>query len=162
MLSVRKSRMRFWDCDGVKMEDIIARLTAKDDKAAYEFAKTIGAESAESDLYLSLIPQFADLLTHKSSFVRARAFILICNQARWASDGQFEAVFDQMSPLLNDPKPTVVRQCLAALREVVLFRSEMMEKIEKAIDEIDLTKYKDSMAPLIQKDIDELKKLILK
>ncbi|MDO4491664.1 MAG: hypothetical protein Q4B85_11420 [Lachnospiraceae bacterium] len=142
------------------MQDIIARLTAKDDKAAYEYAKQIGAESAESDKYLSMISIFADLLVHKSSFVRTRGFVLICNQSRWAVDSQLEEVFPQMMPLLNDPKPTVVRQCLAALHEVVLFRPEMVRKIENAVDEIDLAKYKDSMTPLIQKDIDALKKIM--
>ncbi|MDO4488998.1 MAG: hypothetical protein Q4B67_07950 [Eubacteriales bacterium] len=142
------------------MEDIIARLTAKDDKAAYECAKEISAESAQSDKYLSMIPEFAGLLTHDSSFVRTRGFMLICAQARWAKDGEIGDVFDQMVPLLNDPKPTAVRQCLLALHEVALYRPEMNERIEKAIDGIDLTKYKDSMTPLITKDIESLRRMI--
>lgn len=63
---------------------------------------------------------------------------------------------DKMSVLLNDEKPTVVRQCLGALHEVVLYRPELSEKIYKAVKGIDLTRYKDSMAPLIKKDADEL------
>lgn len=139
------------------MTDILKRLYDKDDKAAYEFAKKIGIESAASDKYLDMIPEFAGMLQAKSSFVRARGFILICNQARWADDGQLDAVFDRMLPLLNDPKPTVVRQCLSALHEVVLFRPEMAERIGNALSEIDPGRYRDSMAPLIRKDIEELK-----
>lgn len=142
------------------MIDIINRLTDSDDKAAYEFAKEIGIESAESDKYLEMIPAFADMMTSKSSFVRARGFILICDQARWAKDGQIDAVLDQMLPLLNDPKPTVVRQCLNALHEVVLFRPELAQQIERAVSEINLSKYKDSMSPLIKKDIEELRKVL--
>ena len=104
------------------MEEILRKLTDKNDKTAYEFAKQLGVESSESDKYLAMIPSFAELLQDKSSYVRTRAFILICNQARWANNGQLAAVFDQMCLLLNDPKPTVVRQCLSALHEVVLFR----------------------------------------
>ena len=37
--------------------------------------------------------------------------------------------FDRMRVLLYDSKPTVVRQCLLALHEVVLYRSEMAEMI---------------------------------
>lgn len=49
------------------MNDIIMRLKDKDNKAAYEYAKQIGAESVESDKYLEMIPEFAEMLTDKSS-----------------------------------------------------------------------------------------------
>ena len=142
------------------MEEILRKLTDKNDKTAYEFAKQLGVESARSDRYLAMIPMFAELLQDKSSYVRTRAFILICNQARWANDGQLATVFDQMCLLLNDPKPTVVRQCLSALHEVALFRPELSDKIENALAEMDISKYKDSMLPLISKDVEALRKLI--
>lgn len=138
------------------MNEIILKLKDKDDKAAYEYSKILGAESAESDKYLPMLPEFADMLDDKSSYVRARAFILICNQARWAKDGQITEVFDRMSALLYDSKPTVVRQCLHALHEVALYRPEMSEMITDTVDKIDVSKYKDSMSPLIEKDINEL------
>ena len=65
-----------------------------------------------------------------------------------------------MIPLLNDPKPTVVRQCLAYLHEVVLYLPEMTDDILAAIKDIDLSKYKDSMSPLIKRDAEELLKII--
>ena len=142
------------------MNEIILKLRDKDDKAAYEYSKLLGAESAQSDKYLPMIPQFADMLEDKSSYVRVRGFILICNQARWAKDGQIADVFDRMRVLLYDSKPTVVRQCLLALHEVALYRSEMAEMITDAVDKIDVSKYKDSMSPLIEKDIRELMKVL--
>ena len=142
------------------MNEIILKLRDKDDKAAYEYSKLLGAESAQSDKYLPMIPQFADMLEDKSSYVRARGFILICNQARWAKDGQIADVFDRMRVLLYDSKPTVVRQCLQALHEVALYRSEMSDMIIDAVDKIDVSKYKDSMSPLIEKDIKELMKVL--
>ena len=142
------------------MNEIILKLRDKDDKAAYEYSKLLGAESAQSDKNLPMIPQFADMLEDKSSYVRVRGFILICNQARWAKDGQIADVFDRMRVLLYDSKPTVVRQCLLALHEVVLYRSEMAEMIIDAVNHIDVSKYKESMSPLIKKDIDELMKVL--
>lgn len=62
--------------------------------------------------------------------------------------------------MLNDPKPAVVRQCLNALHEVVLFRPELSGEIENALTEIDLSKYKNSMSPLIEKDIEALRNLL--
>lgn len=142
------------------MNDIITRLRDKDDKTAYEFAKQIGIESAQSDKYLVMIPEFVKMLNDKSSYVRTRGFCLICNQARWADDGQIKAVFSEMSNLLYDDKPTVVRQCLAALHEVVLYRPEMTDKIKFTVSKMDLSRYKDSMAPLIEKDKRELLKML--
>lgn len=144
------------------MNEVIARLLDKDDKAACEYARKLGAESAESDQYLAMIPEFAGMLSSKSSYARTRGFCLICNQARWANNGQIETVFDQMSVLLNDDKPTVVRQCLGALHEVALYRPEMTDRILAAVSKIELGKYKDSMSPLIGRDIKELKKVLEK
>lgn len=48
----------------------------------------------------------------------------------------------------------------ASLHEVVLYRPEMHAQITSAIKGIDLSKYKDSMSPLIKKDADELLKII--
>lgn len=120
------------------MEEILRKLTDKNDKTAYEFAKQLGVESVESDRCLAMIPMFAELLQDKSSYVRTRAFVLICNQARGANDGQLAVVFDRMLLLLNDPKPTVVMQCLNALHEVALFRPELSDKIENALAEMDV------------------------
>lgn len=142
------------------MEEILRKLQDKNDKAAYEFAKQIVAESIVSDKYSGMIPAFAEMLRDKSSYVRTRGFILICNQARWVNDGQMEEVFDQMLSMLNDPKPTVVRQCLNALHEVALFQPELSERIENALDEMELSKYKDSMLPLIKKDVASLRELL--
>lgn len=142
------------------MDDIISGLKNKDEKAAYEYARMIGAESAESDKYLKYIHDFSDMLEDRNSYVRTRAFFLICNQARWADDGQIREVFERMSSLLYDSKPTVVRQCLGALHEVVLYRPEMADAIREAVGRIDVTKYKDSMSPLIKKDIEALLALI--
>lgn len=142
------------------MNDIISRLCGKDEKAAYECVKLLGVESAASDKYLGMISDFARMLTDKSSYVRTRGFCMICAQARWANDGQIEAVFDKMSELLYDEKPTVVRQCLGALHEVVLYRPELIDKICIAVGKIDTSKYKDSMSPLIEKDIKELMRIL--
>ena len=69
---------------------------------------------------------------------------MICNQTRWANNGQIENVYEQIEPLLNDSKPTVVRQCLNALHEVVLFRPEMCYAIKKTKSQIDIEYLKET------------------
>ena len=100
------------------------------------------------------------MLGDKSSYIRARGFCLACNQARWDDEGKLEAAFDKMSLLLNDEKPTVVRQCIGALHEVALYRPELCERISAVVAAIDFSRYKDSMSPLIKKDAEELLKMM--
>ena len=142
------------------MRDIIALLQDKDDKKAYALTKEISAKSAASAEYYAYFDDFIGLLASKSSYVRTRGFILACSQARWDDKGKLAGALQAMLPLLNDEKPTVVRQCLGALHEVVLFRPELCEAIKAEVERIDLSKYKDTMAPLIQKDRDELLKMM--
>jgi len=100
------------------------------------------------------------LLQNKKSYVRTRAFLLCCAQARWSETGQMEKILSQMLPLLDDDKPTVVRQCLGALQSVAAQRPELCGMISAGLMTMDLLKYKDSMAPLIAKDRDALQMLI--
>lgn len=142
------------------MSNVIKALQDKDDKKAYALFKKIGAESASSDEYYSCFDDFLGLLNAKSSYVRTRGFALCCAQARWDVSRKLQNALPTILLLLHDDKPIVVRQCLAALHEVVLYRSELSEVIKKELEAIDLSNYKDSMSPLIKKDIDELLKLI--
>lgn len=141
------------------MDNLIEDLRDKDDKKAYALAKEISIKSAGSDEYYGLFDDFASLLKDGKSYVRTRGFLLCCAQARWDSDGKLEKAFPDMLMLLHDEKPAVVRQCLAALHEVALYRTELGGAIEKELESMDLTGYKDSMSPLIKKDIEALRKL---
>lgn len=142
------------------MKDIIQMLTAKDEKEAYETAKKIVNASKQSPEYYPYLEEIASLLNNKKSYVRTRAFILCCSQARWDTNGKLKDLFPKMVPLLHDEKPTVVRQSLNALREMIEFCPKLRDEIKKELELIDLSGYKDSMTPLIQKDIGEVMKLL--
>ena len=135
-------------------------LQDKNNDVAYATAKRIAAESEFSDKYYRYIPEFVELLDHKKSYVRIRALILCCSQARWDNEGIIAKYFPQMLHIIHDEKPTVVRQSLNALKEVVVFRPELSEAILAELGKMEISKYKDSMISLIQKDVDELKDLI--
>lgn len=141
------------------MKDIIKEITQSDDKAAYTKTKEIAAASELSREYYSYLDDFASLLNNEKSYIRTRAFILCCSQARW-DDGKIKNILPSMFELFNDSKPTVVRQCLSAIREVVVYCPELCPQILESIKNIDLKRYKDSMAPLIKKDIESLIELI--
>lgn len=135
-------------------------LQDKDNKKAYALTKKIAAESAESDEYYCHFEEFAGMLTAKSSYVRTRGFILCCAQAQWDKSGKLERVLSSMLVLLHDEKPTVVRQCLGALHEVLQHRPGLHDAIKAEVESMNIAKYQDSMASLIQKDRNELLKQI--
>ena len=142
------------------MDNIINELTNKDDTKAYARTKEIAAASEASPAYYSCLELFASLLNDKKTYIRTRAFILCCSQARWDDEGKLKQLLPALMALFHDTKPTVVRQCLAAAREIVVFRPELNEAINAELDQIDLSCYKDSMANLIRADIAELRELI--
>ena len=144
------------------IDTMINELTDKDDNKAYARTKEIAAASASSPEYYSYLESFASLLNDKKTYIRTRAFVLCCSQARWDDEGKLKQLLPALMTLFHDAKPTVVRQCLASAKEIVVFRPELCETIKNELDQIDLSCYKDSMTHLIRADIDELRGLIEK
>lgn len=142
------------------MCNLIQELRDRDDRKAYALSKEICAKSAATDEYYAYFDGFASLMSAKSSYVRTRGFVLCCAQARWDAQGKLKAALADMLRLLHDEKPTVVRQCLNALREVALYRPELCPAILEELAHMDPSRYKDSMAPLIEKEIQKLRKRI--
>lgn len=59
------------------MEDLISKLTAKDNKYACALADKIISESKESDKWYEYFDDFAALLNHQNSLVRNRAVYIL-------------------------------------------------------------------------------------
>lgn len=140
--------------------DIIAGLQNKNHTEAYQLLLELEGRSAESDELYAYFEAFLKLLESKSSFVRTRGFRLACAQAQWDIEGKIEQNLDVLLSMLEDEKPTAVRQCLAALHQVVLYQPDLIGKIEEKLKAMDLSKYKDSMRPLIEKDVEALQKIM--
>ena len=71
--------------------------------------------------------------------------------------------FDNFASLLNHPKSLVrnrVLYILAANAQVGLAKPQYIPRILLCLREADLSKYKDSMHPLIEKDIVETEKIL--
>jgi len=147
-------------CKGVIALDILSMITDKNDKIAYENTKMIAKESELSDKYYEYLNDFSKLLKSEKSHIRIRAFILCASQSRWDHKGKIKEILPDMVLLFCDDKPTVVRQCLNAVKEIIAYRKELTNIILDGINQIELSKYNDSMRPLIEKDIFEVLKLI--
>ena len=137
-------------------EWMLSVLTAKDTKQGYGAFLELERFSEESDDLYSYTERFAEMVNDRAWAVRCRGFRLFCKQARWDTDGVIDRHLDRALSILEDEKPTAVRQALAALLDVVPYKRALWPTIRKQLESMDLTHYKDSMAPLIQKDIQRL------
>ena len=135
------------------MQDIIAKLTAKDDTYACAIADKIISESQDTDAWYEYFDTFAALLNHPKSLVRNRALYILAANAQWDDENLFDAILEDYLAHITDEKPITARQCIKALAQVGQSKPEYIPRITDALREADLSKYKDSMRPLIEKDI---------
>ena len=141
-------------------KDITAKLTAKDDKYACAFADKIIEESRETDQWYEYFDDFASLLNHPKSLVRNRALYILAANAQWDAENRFDAVIADFLSHITDEKPITARQCVKALAQVGSAKPQYIPEILSRLRSADLSKYKDSMRPLIEKDIAETEKAL--
>lgn len=140
------------------MENIIAKLTAKDNKYACAFADKIISESQETDEWYEYFDDFASLLNHPKSFVRNRMLYILAANAQWDEENRFDLIIADFLAHITDEKPITARQCIKALAQIGSAKPQYVPVILSRLRNADLSKYKDSMRPLIEKDIAETEK----
>ena len=133
--------------------NIITVLAASDDKYACAFADKIISESQETDEWYALFEEVASLLNHPKSLVRNRALTILAANAQWDDENRFDAVIENYLSHITDEKPITARQCIKALARIGQAKPQYVPMILAALRSADLSKYKDSMRPLIEKDI---------
>ena len=74
------------------MQDIIAKLTAKNDKYACAIADKIISESQDTDKWYEFFDAFASLLNHPKSLVRNRVLYILSANAQWDDENRFDAI----------------------------------------------------------------------
>ena len=142
------------------MQEIVTKLTAKDDKYACAIADKIISESQDTDEWYEYFDAFASLLNHPKSLVRNRALYILAANAQWDNENRFDAILDDYLAHVTDEKPITARQCIKALVQVGMAKPQYISKILSCLHSADLSKYKDSMIPLIEKDMEETERLL--
>lgn len=141
-------------------EDVIAKLTAADDKYACAFADQIISESQETDEWYQYFDAVASLLDHPKSLVRNRALYILAANAQWDEENRFDVILPDFLAHITDEKPITARQCIKALAQVGKAKPQYIPEILSCLRSADLSKYKDSMRPLIEKDIAETERIL--
>lgn len=139
---------------------LLGLLEEKDISVAFEALKELEKISDTSDVLYPHINKFVSMMDSEKYVIRVRGFRLFCKQAKWDTDNLIDRNLDSALNILNDEKPTAVRQALTALQDIVLYKKKLREQIKQQVLEIDYLRYKDTMHSLIAKDIDSLLKTI--
>lgn len=134
-------------------KELIDKLTSKNDKEACDFAGKIISESQKSNIWYKYFEDFISLLDHPNSFVRNRVIYIIAANVRWDDNDKFDVVLTDFLSHITDEKPITARQCVKSLVEIGESKPKYIPTIIFSLKSVDLLKYKDSMRPLIEKDI---------
>ena len=141
-------------------ESIIAKLTLRDDNYACSLADKIISQSQETDEWYEYFDDFASLLDHPKSLVRNRVLYILAANVQWDEENRFDAIISDFLTHITDEKPITARQCVKALAQVGLAKPQYIPRILSCLESADLSKYKDSMRPLIEMDIAETVKIL--
>lgn len=135
------------------IEELMERLRSADNNEAYAAFKQLREASAAGPEVAAYLGEFEDMLEAESSYVRTRGFLLLVANARHDTEGYIEDAYDCMVACLKDPKPTVVRQCVQALPDLVVAKPALAKRIVAELERVDPGAYRDSMQPLIAADV---------
>ena len=144
------------------MQDIIAKVTAKDDRYACAITDKIISESRDTDKWYEYFDEFASLLNHPKSLVRNRVLNILAANAQWDDENHFDKIISDFLVHVTDDKPITARQCIKALVQVGAAKPQYIPRIISCFQEADLSKYKENMRPLIERDMGETKKALMK
>lgn len=77
--------------------------------------------------------------------------------AQWDDENRFDLIISDFLTHITDEKPITARQCIKALTQVGVAKPQYIPRILSCFHEADLSRYKDSMRPLIEKDMKDRK-----
>lgn len=129
----------------------------KDVKKTYSILIELEKTSEVSNSVYPYINKFVDMMQSTNYYVKIRGFRLFCMQSRWDDNRYIDKNINFALNILNDERPTIIRQALDYLKEIAIYKGELKEKLSEKIDNLDTTKFKDTMIDLINKDIIKLK-----
>ena len=93
--------------------------------------------------------------------VRNRVLYILAANAQWDDENRFDAILNDFLAHVIDEKPITARQCIKALAQVGKAKPQYIPKIIGYLHSTDLSKYKDSMRPLIERDMEETEKKLI-
>ena len=137
-------------------EKFLTILYGKEKWEVYEEFKKMENSIIDSNELYQYFDELIKSLHHEKSYIKVRTFRIICKLAKWDDQNKINNHLKDLLDVLNDDKPTNVRQCLASLKDLIQYKPELFNMIKESLKDFNYLKFKDTMSPLIKKDFDNL------
>ena len=143
-----------------QIERWVADLVSKDDTIASAAMKGLLVESERSNQVYLYFDRFVAFLDSVNGYHRIRGIFLIGANAKWDVDFKVDEMISRYLRLTMDEKPSVSRLCIQGLPQIAKAKPELVGEILQALRRVNPLRYKDTMSPLIQKDVAKASELI--
>jgi hypothetical protein len=137
----------------MNLDEKVNLLYEKDSSETYQNLLELECLSESENVLYDYFDTFLEMMRSGKYIIRVRGYRLLCKQAKWDIDNRIDESIADILLNLEDERPTAVRQKIAAIQDVIKHKKELNEKIRTRLLEIEDLKFKDTMQPLIQKDI---------
>lgn len=144
----------------MEIKDAIKSLYKGDKTDAWEILAELESISECEDILYPYLNEFMNMIRSEKYVVRIRGFRMLCRQAKWDKDNKINESIEDILIAVHDEKPTAVRQALQYMKYIVQYKKELNDIIKQTVLSIDCSEFKDTMRPLILKDIQSLVRLI--
>lgn len=142
----------------MKKEEIFNTFYGKEKWEIYKNFQEIENSIERTNELYQYFDKIKDMLLDDKSYIKMRGFTIICKLSKWDKENKINDIIDTMLNILDDQKPTIVRMCLKSLNNLLLYKIELSDKIKNKLKTIDCSKFKDTMRPLIERDINNILK----
>lgn len=137
-------------------EEIFHQFYGQENTEIWHAFQNIENSIDQSSFLYQYFDDVQKMLVNEKSFIKMRGFRLICKLSRWDKNNYIEPIVDNLLAVLDDDRPTIVRQCLSTMPTLLMYKPQLTQKISQKIKNLNLSKYKDTMRPLIEKDCQQV------
>lgn len=142
------------------ISELIKTLYSSDNKLAYQALQALEDVSTNTNRVYKYFDEFVEMMKNSNSYLRTRGLVLIAANAKWDEDNKIDEIIDEYLNHITDEKPITARQCIKLLPTIAKFKPDLSADIKIALSTARITKYSDSMQPLVLKDISNALKKI--
>lgn len=135
------------------ISEMVELLYYGDNKIGYQALKYLEIESEKSKEVYQYIDNFIEMIDNSNSYIRTRGLLLISCNAKWDKDNRIDEIIDKYLKHITDKSPITARKCIKAIPNIAKYKKDLREDIIYALKNADTEIYKDSMQPLVYKDI---------
>ena len=149
----------------LEAEDIpqlVEWLTEENDKLRYHSLLLLEHRSEKYDDVYPFWDIFCEKLRNTNSYQRSIGVMLIAANVKWDRKNKIDITINDYLKILDDEKPITVRQCIQSLSKIVIYRTNLHNKIANELIYIDIMYHKSTMRKLILLDILNILVLIKK